>query len=265
MSFIATGITAGLTALGASAGIAGTIGTIGAGALIGSGLGAATSAITGGDPGKGALFGALGGVATGGIGALAGAGSGAAGSAASTLGGIKGAGTSFIEQAAQRGIGAIPNASPAVGSTVSNLASTATPTLNAAAAPAATSALGGGFTGLGNVGDFLAKELGTNVLQTGAEGIGQSIANAQTEEESDKVHQQYFGGFAVGGPVKLAAKEGGSISLRGGDYVVPADVVSALGNGSSKAGAKYLTHLCNSLDAGPAPEAGALARARAYV
>lgn len=48
--------------------------------------------------------------------------------------------------------------------------------------------------------------------------------------------QQYF---ATGGLTSLA-KGGRSVRLEDSDYIVPADVVSALGNGSTKAGAQYL-------------------------
>lgn len=68
---------------------------------------------------------------------------------------------------------------------------------------------------------------------------------------------------AQGGEIRYAAKQGGSVRLRNGDFIVPADVVSAIGNGSTKAGAKYLDHLFNALTAGPAPKAGSLAKRRA--
>lgn len=48
--------------------------------------------------------------------------------------------------------------------------------------------------------------------------------------------QQYF---ATGGITALA-KGGQSVNLGNADYIIPADVVSALGNGSTKAGARYL-------------------------
>ena len=43
--------------------------------------------------------------------------------------------------------------------------------------------------------------------------------------------------FATGGLTSLAK---GGVNLQDSDYIIPADVVSALGNGSSKAGARYL-------------------------
>ena len=48
-------------------------------------------------------------------------------------------------------------------------------------------------------------------------------------------------GKATGGLTALA--HGGQIPLKDGAYIIPADVVSALGNGSSKAGAEFLRHL----------------------
>lgn len=45
--------------------------------------------------------------------------------------------------------------------------------------------------------------------------------------------------FATGGIAALA-KGGHGVRLEDSDYIIPADVVSALGNGSSKAGARYL-------------------------
>ena len=48
-------------------------------------------------------------------------------------------------------------------------------------------------------------------------------------------------GRATGGITALA--HGGQVALGDGAYIIPADVVSALGNGSSKAGADYLRRL----------------------
>ena len=76
-----------------------------------------------------------------------------------------------------------------------------------------------------------------------------------------------FSGFAEGG---LTTLKGGGIAMRDGQYVIPADVVSAIGNGSSKAGAKFLEQAFNHyINNGP-PEgvkppsrAGSLAEQRA--
>ena len=72
--------------------------------------------------------------------------------------------------------------------------------------------------------------------------------------------------FAEGG---LTTLKGGGIMMREGQYVVPADVVSAIGNGSSKAGAKFLEQAFNHYiqngppeGVKPAPRAGNLAEQR---
>lgn len=262
MSFIGTGIAIGNIAgalsasLGSALGI-GALGSISAGA---GGIGALTAGSV------------LAGTAGTGLGALAGAAEGAAGATAATAapevaaptiatsstGGI--APGSVIS--AMGGPGAIPAgavpASSGSGITSSMIAAPG----GAIATPSATTMTAGGFTGFGHLGDFAAKEIATNAVMKGGQGISQEIANAQTEEDSDKVKQQ-FGGWAHGGEIQHVARHGGSIRLRNGDFVIPADVVSALGNGSSKAGAKYLTHLFKAIEAGPAPRAGALAKQRA--
>lgn len=117
---IATGIGAIADAIGAGAaailpasmaGAAGAIGTVGADALVGAGLGAGVSALTGGKPGIGALTGALSGGA-GGAGGLLGAGTavGSAGGGAigGALGGAAGSaltGGNVLQGAVTGGIG----------------------------------------------------------------------------------------------------------------------------------------------------------------
>jgi hypothetical protein len=131
----------------------------------------------------------------------------------------------------------------------------------APALPASTSATGGGFTGFGKFGDTLATNA---ILNTGQQGLG-AIQQEQGNAKSRKVGNQIAAqqGWAQGGYATLHAAHGGSVHVRDGSFVIPADVVSALGNGSSKAGARFLTHLFASLERGPAPEAGNLAADRA--
>jgi hypothetical protein len=151
------------------------------------------------------------------------------------------------------------------GQAVADMASGANVATPATAAQAPTTLTSGGFTGFGHLGDWA----GSNIAQQGVGGINQTIANTQTEKDSNKIHDQYFSGFpgfAHGGEVQHVARQGGSVKLQDGAFVVPADVVSALGNGSSKAGAKYLTHLMRVLEAGPQqePKAGHLASQRLH-
>lgn len=134
----------------------------------------------------------------------------------------------------------------------------------APALPASASTSGGGFTGFGKLGDTLATNAILNVGQQGIGAIQQGQNNAQSRKVGNQIAaQQGWGSFSHGGYAELHAAHGGSVHVRDGAFVIPADVVSALGNGSSKAGARFLTHLFASLERGPAPEAGNLAADRA--
>lgn len=67
-------------------------------------------------------------------------------------------------------------------------------------------------------------------------------SSEEQEQSSGNPFANPFGYFAEGG---LTTLRGGGIAMREGQYVVPADVVSAIGNGSSKAGAKFLEQAFN--------------------
>ena len=270
MSFIGLGVAIGNVA-GA---IAGSVGA-GLSALGATGLGTAIGGVTS----AGTVAGA------GGLGSLLGA--TAAGTAGSALAGT--AGTGLGETATALGIGgaessAAPAAVAAPATTTGNAAMDVmfgqAPTAAPASAP--TTLTEGGMTGFGHLGDTAA----TNVASQGVQGVNQQIANAKTQQgETDYLNslaqqdlagrqaaKSLYGppssgiggkGWAEGGIATIQAARGGSVRLKNGDYIVPADVVSALGNGSTKAGAKYLTHLCNALHAGPPSKAGSLAKQRA--
>lgn len=269
MSFIAVGIGIGVGA--ASGGIMSAINhqPIWKGMLLGAATGAAGGGI---GAGLGALGGAAGsaGGAAGSTGGAAGSVGGSAASAApsiatSSTGGIMpGSVISAMGGPSAIPAGAVP-ASAGSGITPSAISAVGTSAApgGALASTPATTAFSGGFTGLGDVGDWAVKSLGPKVITEGAGAVSQGFANKQTEDESNKIHQQYFGSWAHGGEIQHVARHGGSIRLKDGDFVIPADVVSALGNGSSKAGAKYLTHLFRMLEAGPQPRAGSLAKQRA--
>jgi hypothetical protein len=47
----------------------------------------------------------------------------------------------------------------------------------------------------------------------------------------------------ISGIGSIGMAQGGQVPVRDGAYIIPADVVSALGNGSSKAGAEFLRRL----------------------
>ena len=276
MSFISLGV-----AIGNIAGaVAGSVGA-GLSALGATGLGTAIGGVTS----AGTVAGA------GGLGSLLGA--TAAGTAGSAL-----AGTALAPEAATTALGNLAAAgSQSAGAAAAPAASTGNaamdvmfgqaPTSTAAPAATPTTMTEGGISGFGHIGDTV----GSNVISKGVEGVNQQIANAKTKqgetEYLDSLARQdlagsqaakglYGGtgsnwitgsdwvpGKAEGGIATIQAAKGGSVRLKNGDYIVPADVVSALGNGSTKAGAKYLTHLCNALHAGPPPKAGSLAKQRA--
>lgn len=273
MSFIAVGIGIGVGA--ASGGIMSAINhqPIWKGMLLGAATGAAGGGIGAGLGALGGAAGSAGGAAGGSAGGAAGSTGGAAGSAASAAPSIATSSTGGIMPgsviSAMGGPSAIPaGAVPASAgsgitpSAISAVGTSAAPGGALASTPA-TTAFSGGFTGLGDVGDWAVKSLGPKVITEGAGAVSQGFANKQTEDESNKIHQQFFPGFAHGGDIQHVARHGGSIRLKDGSFIIPADVVSALGNGSSKAGAKYLTHLFRMLEAGPQPRAGSLAKQRA--
>ena len=56
--------------------------------------------------------------------------------------------------------------------------------------------------------------------------------------------QQQTQNFAEGGMARNGTSDDVPANLSVGEYVIPADVVSALGNGSSEAGAKMLDRVC---------------------
>lgn len=251
---------------GVSAGAAATAGSVAGSAALGSASGAALSAATGGDPGQGALFGALG----GGLTAGAGAGLEALSSTATQAGGITGAAgqaataaqpsVSAITQGVaspgfQQAAGGIQGAAQVAAAEPSVSAITqgvATPAFQQASQAAANAAGSGGIGSLVN-NDFV-KSTGVDLAK---EGIGSGIQNMQQQEASkenralaqqskmnfenqsaqqeedakNKVNQTFQG---------LNFAKGGEVGLQEGQFIIPADVVSALGNGSTKAGANFL-------------------------
>lgn len=287
MSFISLGVAIGNIAGAVSAGIGSLIGGT-AGAALGGATAAGTAVGAGTAPlaalGLGSLGGTLAPAAAEAGSALAGTALAPAASttALSNLGAAESAMTPAAEATATSNLQAAAGAMGPQGTTGNAAIDTAFGQAPAAAPAEPTTLTSGGMTGGGHAGDTLA----TNVFSKGVEGINQEIANAKTKQgETDYLNtlaaedaagrqaakQLYSGsgqglggrGWAEGGIATIQAAKGGSVRLQNGAYVVPADVVSALGNGSSKAGAKYLTYLCRALEAGPPPKAGSLAKRRA--
>lgn len=253
----------GLTATGAAAGtglagaIGSTVGTAATGALAGSALGAGTTAAMGGDPGQGALMGAAGGALTGGAMGALGSGGGAAGSAATT------ANEAVLNPAANAAAPGVQTVGDvATDTAMHQVANAVNPGSSTAASVAPVSSQSAnGLGGLGSlfgndtvksVGVDLAKEgIGSGVqnMQAGAQSRANNrnaIAAIQSGEQQRKSEDEalnrkmntLYGGLNQGRGIGMA--KGGEVGLQEGQFIIPADVVSALGNGSTKAGAKFL-------------------------
>lgn len=251
-----------------------TIGTgIIIGAVVGAGVGAAGSAIAGGDPGEGAMWGAIGGGVTGGVGgAFAGGGAGAAGGAASGggTGATTGAGSSFIGQAAAQGLGATASTAVPTGSTIGSLASGVGSGVGGSSGLAASLGLTGGSGGLWST---IGTEAGKALLSSAPEMLMSTMEQQPTMlaakrpgystipqtklPKMEELPLSQAGGTPMQWqdpfPVARAAEaewqarrglstfaEGGEVALEDGQFILPADIVSALGNGSTKAGARFL-------------------------
>lgn len=103
------------------------------------------------------------------------------------------------------------------------------------------------LAGVGGIGAMISDSVSQDAAAQQADKR-QGIANAAAAAPSAMATNMYSapttpiaGGdqkfFAIGGLTSLAK---GGVNLQDSDYIIPADVVSALGNGSSKAGARYL-------------------------
>lgn len=257
------------SALGASATTAGTVGTVAGSAAMGSASGAALSAATGGDPGQGALMGAVTGGVTAGAGAALGGAGGAAGGVTGSAGQVataaqpsvsaitQGVASPGFQQAAGgiQGAAQVAAAEPSVSAIAQGVA---TPAFQQASQAATANAAGSG--GLGSLmnNDFV-KSAGVDLAKEGiGAGIGEiqranasaqgkqamNLANAQSQQEAEERRNRtaatYSSSGGLSGGRGLGMSGGGGIKLQEGQFIIPADVVSALGNGSTKAGATFL-------------------------
>lgn len=199
--------------------------------------------------------------AIGGTGAALG-GAGAAGAAGTTTAGLFG-GTSLAGLAgAPTGIAA--GAGPAAGAAGAPGEAAATAAMSdkaalaaqsadavakgtAAATPATPVAPGAGTITGSTTGDML----GGTLLSTGGQQIAQAKQAADATTAQNKGYRQLSAQQAgesaealkdvrntLGGGLMLA--EGGEINLQSGQFVIPADIVSDLGNGDTKAGMEFL-------------------------
>ena len=244
----------------------------------GAGKGALMGAITGGIGGGAAPLVSAAGQAGGmaaqiGTGAAAGAAANAAGAAAggkpigesALLGGITGG--------ALAGINA-PTEATSVGGPqgVDEMRKVAEETamqgIHGPSVPAGSAGEQGFFSKIGSAVDGMpGSQIFKNVATFGGAGLGQymidqgqkaqdaaSASNAQAQavnQGSNTLAPQVAGIYGSGStpnnPLgslgRIGYASGGHVPLRNGAYIIPADVVSALGNGSSKAGAEFLQRL----------------------
>lgn len=223
--------------------------------------GALASAVTGISAGAGTA-------ALGGTGAALG-GAGAAGAAGTTTAGLFG-GTSLaglagaptgVAAGAGAGAGAtgVPGevaATAALNSDKAALASQATSGLasNASAASPATLAPGASTAapGAGTItGSTTGDMIGGTLLTSGGQQLAQAKGQADATTAQNKGYRQLSAQQAgesaealkdvrntLGGGLMLA--EGGGVNLQSGQFVIPADIVSDLGNGDTKAGMEFL-------------------------
>jgi hypothetical protein len=228
------------------------------GGVSGAAGGAAGSAVGGQDVGKGALMGgASGAVAGGAMGAI---GPAEVGNASPNIEGATVPKTpldSLVPQPTSSV--ALPN-SPVPSTSANALGDIAPPSTTLNANPSYSAGqIETGLTGLAGV-------AGTEYTGKGIIDAQDAAAKAAGEDKArglDFVNQGSSGlagvraaglpdgtgplgglgsiGRATGGITALA--HGGQVALGDGAYIIPADVVSALGNGSSKAGAEYLRQL----------------------
>ena len=255
---------------GALMGAAGGVATAGVAGGVGAALGPAAVGGT-----QAAIQGAAQGIGNVAAGAAGGATSAAVGGQDVGKGAMIGAGTAAAAQAASGLAGGIsPAASNASGEfgtikpDFSSVGAAHDPGVLDSLAKGATDLTGSsisgqgvkaGLAGLGGavMGDYAghsmvnADEAAKKASQQNAQGAI-DFAN-QNEAGMSKLKGLGFGassgplsslgsiGKATGGLTALA--HGGQIPLKDGAYIIPADVVSALGNGSSKAGAEFLRHL----------------------
>lgn len=251
------GIGSGLAAGAQAAGMAGTIGTaatnVAVGATTGATVGAGQSAITGGDVGKGALLGGATGAVAAGVGSLA---SGAMGTGAvptevapTELGAGKLAGPDIATGTAGTTTNALPELSK-LGADVP-IGTNTTPMAPSNLGGAVTGAIAGGgvnYTGSQMIDAQDAatkaagedKARGLDFANQGSSGLA-GVRAAGLPDGTGPLGGLGSIGRATGGITALA--HGGQVALGDGAYIIPADVVSALGNGSSKAGAEYLRQL----------------------
>jgi hypothetical protein len=261
MGAVAGGVTGGVApGLGAAATpLVSAVGPVATGALVGgvagAAGGAAGSAAGGQDVGKGAMMGGAGG-------AVAGGAMGAIGPAPTTDVATAANGTAV--SADPIGTAPVGTAGETVGTGVTSVQPSGAlgdlaQSVTNAGLPVTGGQLSTGLTGLAGVagtqytGNQMVNAAEAASKATGEDALRAGVFANQNQAGMANLKGLGFGsssgplsalggiGRATGGLTALA--HGGQVPLKDGAYIIPADVVSALGNGSSKAGAEFLKQL----------------------
>ncbi len=261
------GVGSGLAAGAKAAGMAGAIGNtatnVAVGATTGAAIGAGSSAVKGEDIGKGALIGGATGAVTAGAGEMAGGIGGPKEVPTTDLGLGKPAGpTTPATLADTAGTGTTTNPLPELGKIDPGTPiGTNDPTGPSVLAKGPDNSYNLGAIGRGAVAGAVTNYAGQSMLNADEAAKKAEQQNAQgaidfaNQNQAGMANLKGLGFGAPSGPLSslsgigkatgglTALAHGGQIPLKDGAYIIPADVVSALGNGSSKAGAEFLRHL----------------------
>ena len=267
MTFVVTVAGMAFTAAGGGllGGAAGALAGAALGGAEGAALGAGKAAISHEDVGKGALMGAATGAVGGALapgvseagsafgtagGALAGAGAGALANTAGAVVGGKNLGNAALIGGITGGVLGGLNATP--GSAPSTPGLPETPPSGVSLSqdqPGVMDALGSKLTNMSGT------QALTNVGILGTGAMAESALNKKPEQAANITPKLAAGLPAAMAPTdiykqgpisgigSIGMARGGQVPVRDGAYIIPADVVSALGNGSSKAGAEFLRQL----------------------
>jgi len=257
---------------GAAGALGGTAGQIGAGAAVGAAANAAGAAAGGKDVGQGALMGAVTGGALSAINAGVNAGGNPTGQAANAAADAGDVASKNIESVSNANVGAAKD----LANTTSSLKNMGI-TMNDVPSPGTASATNTGpLAKVGSTADANPVTQGiNNALGTNATGqqmlgnlgvIGTSgyaqmqMANAKKQQDAFNTEQAQVGAqnaqanslapqLQGSGPLASLGNmaKGGSVTVGESAYIIPADVVSALGNGSTKAGAEFLQRLMDEI------------------
>lgn len=219
------------------------------GGVAGAAGGAAGAAAGGEDVGKGAMIGGASGAVTGGVAGASGGPPNVAGEYGTVNPDFSSVGAAHVSPSGDVGsLGDLGSLSDSAASGISKAGVPITGDqlstgLNALGAGAVTDYAGQSIVDAQDAADKAAEEdkmRGLDFASQGSSGLA-AVSGAGLPTGSGPLGSLGKIGRATGGLTALA--HGGQIPLKDGAYIIPADVVSALGNGSSKAGAEFLRHL----------------------